>query len=178
MSESGESGSRIQGFVIGTVLDVLDPMGAGRILLQLVVQPGRPTSAWAPVAAPMAGNDRGAWTMPEVGDEALVGFLHGDPESPYVVGFLWNGPDRPPSTSPRERMLRSLNGHTIRLIDEPPSGGGAGALVIEDAHGNRIVLSNGKITIKSVALLAIEGEVITLGGAGWSRVVTPNSNPI
>lgn len=173
-----ESASRVAGLVIGIVRNVDDPMGQGRIQLDIPEMPGRPVTAWAPVAAPMAGHDRGVWTQPEVGDEALVGFLHGDPQHPYVVGFLWNGVDRPPSTSTRERMIRSLNGHTIRMIDETPSAGAAGAVVIEDAHGNRIVMSNGQITIKATALLTLEAPVITLSSGGARRIVTPNANPI
>ena len=188
MSAMGGSLSRMAGLVIATVVDVDDPEAQGRIQLQLSTMPegSRTQTAWAPVAAPMAGLDRGAWLMPEVGDEALVGFVNGDPEHPYVVGFLWNGKDTPPSTHPRERLIRSLNGHTIRLIDEVPSGGAQGAVVIEDANGNVITMSNGKIAIKSVALLALEAPTITLSGPtdpatgvpAWLRIVTPNGNPI
>lgn len=188
MSAVGSSVSRTTGLVLATVTDVDDPDGMGQVQLQFVkAQDGsRTQTAWAPVAAPMGGLDRGTWMMPEVGDEALVGFINGDPEYPVVLGFLWNGQDKPPSTSPRERMIRSLNGHTIRMIDEVPANGSAGALVIEDAHGNAITMSNGKITISSVALLALQGQTITLSGPvdpatgvpGWLRVVSGNGNPI
>ena len=63
-----ELSSRIEGLVTGLVTDVNDPDGQGRIQLDLAVQPGRSRTAWAPVAAPMAGPDRGAWLMPEVGE--------------------------------------------------------------------------------------------------------------
>jgi phage baseplate assembly protein V len=170
--------SRIEGLVTGLVIDVYDPDGMGRIQLDLSGQPGRSRTAWAPVASPMAGRDRGIWSMPEVGDEALVGFFNGDTDAPVIVGFLRNGQDTPPSTAPRERMIRSLNGHTIRLIDATPEAGAAGAVVIEDAHGNVITMSNGKVTVKAKALLSLEAPIVTISGTGWSRVVTPNSNPI
>jgi phage baseplate assembly protein V len=166
--------SRVEGLVTGIVVDVVDPENMGRVLLDLPAQQGRSRTAWAPVASPMAGNDRGVWTMPEVGDEALVGFFNGDADFPVVVGFLRNGQDKPPSTTPFERMIRSLDRHTIRMIDA----GVAGAIVIEDAHGNVITMSNGKITIKAVALLSLEAPIVTISGTGWRRVVTPNSNPI
>jgi phage baseplate assembly protein V len=164
----------MEGLAIGTVLSVDDPNGEGRIQLDMTVATGLATTAWAPIAALFAGDNRGTWMLPEIGDEAVVGFLRGDPDQPYVLGFLWNGKDHPPSTAQKERMVRSLNGHTIRMIDEPPSGGAKGALVIQDAHGNVITMSNGKVTIKSVAVLSLEAPVITIAG----RVVTPNANPI
>jgi phage protein D len=45
-------------------------------------------------------NDAGAFILPEVGDEVLVAFEHGDLSRPVVVGSLWDGPstveERPP----------------------------------------------------------------------------------
>jgi hypothetical protein len=71
-------------------------------------------------------------------------------------------------------MICSKNGHKLRFIDSTPTGGDRGALIIEDAHGNRITLSNGKIAIRSVAVLALEGPIVTING----RVVKPSPNPI
>ncbi len=47
------------------------------------------------MATLFAGKDRGSWFMPDVGDEVLVSFEHGDPSRPYVLGGLWNGTDSP-----------------------------------------------------------------------------------
>ena len=47
-------------------------------------------SHWARVAAPMAGNGRGLYFLPEVEDEVLVLFERGD-AFPFVIGALWNG---------------------------------------------------------------------------------------
>jgi uncharacterized protein involved in type VI secretion and phage assembly len=169
---------RYYGVMVGTVADVNDPQGEGRVRLQFAWLGGENQTFWAPIAAAMAGDLRGAFFMPEVADEVLVAFERGDINFPYVIGFLWNGKDRPPSQSVRERIFKSVNGHAIRFLDSTPDGGSLGAVVIEDAHGNRITLSSGKITIKSVAVIEIDAPVITLQGPGYKRVVTPNSNPI
>jgi uncharacterized protein involved in type VI secretion and phage assembly len=170
--------SRIDGVMVGTVLDVNDPMGQGRIRIHFPWLGGQSESYWAPIAAPMAGKERGVFFMPEVGDEALVAFDRGDVNHPYVLGFLWNGRDDTPSTSVRERMIKTVNGHAIRFLDSTPANGDHGAVIIEDGNGNRITLSNGKITIKSVAVLELDAPSITLKGPGYRRVVTPNNNPI
>jgi uncharacterized protein involved in type VI secretion and phage assembly len=168
----------VRGLVTGIVRDVDDPAKQGRIKVDLPTMPGRTLTAWAPVAAPMAGNDRGFCFMPELEDEAIVGFMADDPEQPVILGFTWNGSDGPPTPHPRERIIKSLDGHVIRMIDGAAAGPGAGSLTIEDSNGNKITLSNGKIRLDAVALLEINAPVVTLSGPGWRRVVTPNSSPI
>lgn len=170
--------SKVYGVMVGTVIDVQDPQGEGRVRVQFTWLPGDSQSYWAPVAAAMAGPDRGAFLMPEVDDEVLVAFDRGDVNHPYVLGFLWNGRQKPPTQDVRERIIRSVNGHAIRFLDSTPAGGSLGALVIEDAHGNRITLSNGKIAIKSIGVLELDAASIILKVAGSTRVVTPNANPI
>ena len=166
------------GVVVGVVTDVEDPEGEGRVEVNFPWLDEDTRSMWAPVAAPMAGPGRGAFFMPERGDEVLLAFEHNDFDHPYVIGFLWNGEDAPPSEDVRQRIIRSVNGHTIRFVDSTPGSGGSGALVIEDANNNRITMSNGKISIKSVAVLELEAPTIILKGPGYMRLITPNSNPI
>ncbi len=166
------------GVIPGTVMEVGDPEHPGEVKVKFSWMSGKNESHWAPVAAAMAGGGRGAYFMPEIGDEVLVAFGHGDVQYPYVIGFMWNGEDLPPAEDVRERMIRSVNGHAIRFLDSTPNSGDRGALVIEDGHGNQITLSNGKITLKSVGLLELDAPMITLKVAGSTRVVTPNANPI
>lgn len=171
--------SQIGGLMLGVVADVDDPLGQGRIRVSFPSLGSDALSNWAPIASAMAGNDRGSWFIPEVGDEAVVAFDRGDPSWPIVLGFLWNGVDAAPSTSVRERMIRSFNGHTIRLLDSTPTAGGnAGGISIEDASGNSIVLANGKVTVHSVGVLELDAAAIVLTSSGVRRVVTPNANPI
>jgi hypothetical protein len=58
--------------------------------------------------------------IPEVGDEVLVGFEHGDPERPYVLGALWNGKDKPPENDEKNDAKRIItrSGNTIQLLDD------------------------------------------------------------
>ena len=53
------------------------------------------SSRWIRVSQPYSGTG-GAFTLPEVGDEVLVAFEHGDPDRPYVLGRVFNSDDRPP----------------------------------------------------------------------------------
>jgi phage baseplate assembly protein V len=169
----------IAGAVLGVVEDVDDPERQGKVRVRVPELGQNFLTTWAPIAALMAGDDRGAWMLPEVGDEAVVIFRRGDVNYPIVVGFVWNGVDRAPSTSVRERLIRSRNGHTIRLIDSTPTAGGnRGAVVVEDAHGNQIVLTNGKVTVRSRGVLELAGATVVIRTAGVTRVVSPTPNPL
>jgi uncharacterized protein involved in type VI secretion and phage assembly len=171
--------ARVPGIVIGVVADVEDPQGEGRVRLRFPWLDDTTLSAWAPIAGLMGGKDRGTWFIPEVGDEAVVGFDLGDTDHPIVLGFLWNTVDTPPSTSVKERMIRSVNGHTIRFLDSTPTdGGNRGGLVVEDAHGNQIVLTNGRVTVRSLGVLELEGSTVVISTAGSRRVVSPTPNAI
>ena len=84
------------------VVDVKDPDGQGRIKVKLPWSPdaaGAACELWARLATLMAGDNRGSWFIPDVDDEVLVAFEHGDLRRPVVVGFLWDG-SKPPAEDP------------------------------------------------------------------------------
>jgi phage baseplate assembly protein V len=169
----------MRGMVIGTVVGVADGERQGRVQVQFPWLDDEIKSTWASMVAPFAGADRGVFWMPEVGDEVLVGFVHGDFQHAFILGAMWNGQAGSPSPDPRQRMMRSKNGHTIRFVDSTPKGGNKGALIIEDAHGNRVVMTNTLMRITAQTTLEIEAHTIVLKGkGGWKRTVTQSSNPI
>lgn len=84
--------------VVGIVTDNNDPDNMGRVKVKYPWLSADHTSFWARIAVPMAGKSRGMIFMPEVNDEVLLAFEHGDIHRPYVIGALWNGKDGPPNT--------------------------------------------------------------------------------
>ena len=170
--------TRFSGVVLGVVTDTDDPEGAGRVKVRYPWLGSEEQSNWASMTAPMAGDDRGLFWSPEKDDEVVLAFHHGDVAHPFIIGFTWNGVHRPPSGDGRQRVIRSVNGHTIRFVDSTPTSGDAGALIIEDGNQNTIIMSNGKITIKAMGRLELEGAQVVLKGPGWQRIVVPNGNPI
>lgn len=166
--------SIINGVVIGLVTNVADPLQQNRIKVHFPWLNETHETDWIRIATMMAGGGRGSMFMPVVNDEVLVAFEHGDFRFPHVIGFLWNGQDSPPGQDVRDRKIVSKNGHQIRFLDSTPNAGDMGALIIQDANGNTITMSNGQIQIKSTSVLALVGATITLNG----RVVAPNANPI
>jgi uncharacterized protein involved in type VI secretion and phage assembly len=168
------SQERTAGIVIGKVTAVKDPEGLGRIQVSYPWMSAT-EQRWVSVAAPMAGGGRGAQFLPEEDDEAVICFDQGMWDHPYVIGFLWNVKQPPPSADPRLRMIRSKNGHGIYMIDSTPNGGNLGALIVQDAHGSTIVMTNGQVSIHAKGALAISADGnITLQG----RLVKPLGGPI
>ena len=72
------------------------PQDMGRVRLRFPWMGEDAVSFWARVAMPGAGKDYGIVWLPQVGDEVLVAFEHGDTSRPFVIGGLWNGTDTPP----------------------------------------------------------------------------------
>ena len=74
-----------------------DKLGHGRVKVQMNWQTGNMSTDWIRVMTPDGGSsdevrtNRGFVFIPEVGDHVLVGFRHGDPNRPYVMGSLFNG---------------------------------------------------------------------------------------
>lgn len=99
--------------------------------------------------------------LPEVDDEVLVAFEHGQVEFPYILGALWNGKDKPPGANDdgknNQRLIKSRSGHTIVLDDTDNKE----KIIIRDKTGkNEIVIdsSSNAITIKSEQDLTIEAK--------------------
>lgn len=114
-------GRRIEGIVLGIVTNNQDPENVGRVKVKFPWLEDSDESYWARVATLMAGNDRGTFFLPEVEDEVLVAFDHGDINHPYVIGTLWNGVDAPPETNENGknniRKIKSRSGHEIIFDD-------------------------------------------------------------
>jgi len=155
----------IAGVVVGTVTNNQDDAGLNRVKVRLPWLSEGDESPWARVASPMAGNGRGLFFLPEIGDEVLVMFDGGDARFPYVIGSLWNGKDKAPGSNDdgknNQRVIRSRSGHIIRFHDE----GGKETLEIIDASGkNTITFDTAKNTIsiesaQDIALTAPKGKI-------------------
>ena len=148
-----DADGRVYGVVVGIVTNNRDPDGLHRVKVRFPWLSQADESHWARVAAPMAGNDRGAYFLPEVDDEVLVAFEHGSVDHPFVIGSLWNGKDKPPENndagSNDNRGFKSRSGHVLRLGD---AAGKECVEIIDKTGSNRIVItsSDNKISIEAV----------------------------
>jgi phage baseplate assembly protein V len=163
---------------IAKIVDNRDKEGLGRVRVTFPWLEQSMQTEWISVSQPHAGKDRGIFWMPEVDDEVLVGFLHGDINKPVVIGAMWNDVHKPPARDPRHRMIRSKNGHTIHFVDSTVTNGDKGALIIRDGHGSSLAMSNGYVVLSTKGTLVLEADAVQLRGKGWKRTITPNSNAV
>ena len=126
---------------MATVLSNADPDGKGRVRVRMNWQTDGMQTGWVRVMTPDGGSssdvksNRGFVFIPEVGDQVLLGFRHGDPARPYVLGSLFNGTTgRGGLEGNHMKSLTTRSGHTIKLNDSLSSLG----ITIKDIKGNSI----------------------------------------
>lgn len=88
---------QMSNMVVGIVDDNVDPDELGRIRVKFPTLHQEPMSFWIRQSSPMAGKERGFYSIPEKEDEVLVMFMQGSQEVGVCMGSFWNGADKPPT---------------------------------------------------------------------------------
>jgi uncharacterized protein involved in type VI secretion and phage assembly len=113
----------IYGLGIGRVIDNIDCTGMARVQVSLHWMPG--IDPWARVVTPSAGALHGIYFMPQIDDEVIVAYNHGDVADIYILGSLWNTLDRPPASLPTDpvgkRLIVTPARQTIAIDDHEQS---------------------------------------------------------
>ena len=165
---------------MATVLSNADPQGKGRVRVRMNWQTDGMQTSWVRVMTPDGGSskdvksNRGFVFIPEVGDQVLLGFRHGDPARPYVMGSLFNGTTGGGGglEDNHKKSLITRSGHTLSFNDNV---NGDWSIIIKDVAGNRICLNSANRTInisaieeinltsKNINIKAKENVTITAG---------------
>lgn len=149
-----------QGFLVGVVTNNQDPQGWGRVKVRFPTLADVDESNWARVVAAGAGGSRGFDCLPEIDDEVLVGFEHGDIRRPYILGNVWNGKDAPPTPvsdsvagsggsrgKVRLRTFKTRVGHHLQFVEEDKGSSKAG-VQIQTKYGHIIYLNDSDTCIE------------------------------
>jgi len=179
-----ESGGHAKGVAVAVVRQNKDDSGLGRVKVSFPWHSRPQDSYWARVAMPMAGGNRGTYFIPEVNDEVLVAFDRGDLRFPYVLGSLWNGKEKAPTSNDDGkndlRLIRTRKGHKLTFDD-----GSKGLVQLElndgkklaidddgisldDGKGNRLVIKSngGEITVEAATKLSLKAPQIAIEATG------------
>ncbi|MEX0268926.1 phage baseplate assembly protein V [Leptolyngbyaceae cyanobacterium UHCC 1019] len=159
---------------LAEVVSVDDPLNLARVQVRLFNFNGvddQNAAIWARVAVPFAGANRGAFLLPDVGDEVLINFVNGDPRLPIVVGSLWNGNAKAPERLGGDRVDRwtlvGKAGTRIAIVEESA---GTATISFETPNGVSGTLTDadgGKMEFQAA------GTIITVDPSGVS-VQTPS----
>jgi len=184
----GAPGRSLSGVVTGIVTDNKDPDGVGRVRVALPWLDADHVSGWSRIAYPGGGKDRGIVFLPEVSDEVLVAFHHGDPDKPMILGGLYNGKDKFPDKKSDATTERGVtvergiftNKHQLSFSDK--TGGEAITLGLRDKSymitldkkGTIISIgSDGKVDIKAkqgVTITADAGNIVLAAKGGDVKI--------
>ena len=175
--------SRWPGLVAAIVTNTEDPNNWGRVKVKFPWMTDDAESDWARVIGQGAGPEAGFVCLPEVDDEVMVAFEHGDFSRPYVLGGVWNGQHAIPSRlgdaangeKPLVRVWRSRTGHEIAMHDDADNKvelttAGGHLITFDDANQKIELTSTGGVTIviddtqKSLSVKA-DGDVKIEAGA-------------
>lgn len=123
------------------VISNTDPQNQGRVQVQFDWQSGQDITEFIRVMSPDAGSsdkvskNRGFMSIPEVGDQVIINFVHQHPDRPFVMGGMFHGGiGGGGGTGNNVMSLSSKSGNIIQFHD------GCG-IEIKDRNGNHVTLS-------------------------------------
>ena len=153
---------------MATVLSNADPQGKGRVRVRMNWQTDGMQTGWVRVMTPDGGSssdvksNRGFVFIPEVGDQVLLGFRHGDPARPYVMGSLFNGVTGSGGfAANHKKSLTTRSGSTVTFDDT------AHTILLQTTRANKIFVDelNGTITISSAEEVNVNTKNVNINAS-------------
>ncbi|QUI92894.1 type VI secretion system tip protein VgrG [Prevotella denticola] len=153
---------------MATVLSNADPDGKGRVRVHMNWQTDGMQTGWVRVMTPDGGSskdvrsNRGFVFIPEVGDQVLLGFRHGDPARPYVMGSLFNGVTGSGGfAANHKKSLTTRSGSTVTFDDT------AHTILLQTTRANKIFIDelNGTITVSSAEEVNVNTKNVNINAS-------------
>ena len=141
---------------LATVKENNDDKGQGRVKVAFDWQKNGKTTNWIRVQTPNAGvsgavpKNRGWVFVPEVGDQVMVSYEHGNPDGPYVTGSVFHsGSGKGGDKDNKVKSIITRSGNAIVFDDE------TGSIVITDQTGKQLIMLDGTDAITVMAKRSI-----------------------
>lgn len=192
---SGAMLPAIQGLQIGVVTKLEnDPEGEDRIMVKVPIVSNNVEGTWCRISTLDAGNKRGSFFRPEIGDEVIVGFINNDPRHAVVLGMLNSSAKPAPLKASDENNEKGFVSRSeIKTIFndgkksysvETPAGNKflmteeKQEISLKDQHGNKITMNSEGIKIESVKDIILgaggdikaEGVDIRIEGKSYTKI--------
>jgi len=162
----------IKGLQIGIVVSNDDPNGESRVQVRMPLINAEANGTWARLATLDAGEERGFYFYPEVGDEVVIGFFANDPRQAVILGMLHSSAKLAPITPnddnhekgyvSRAEMKMTFDDENIDMTFSTPAGNSIrlteqdGGIIIEDQSGSVIKFLDSNISIESAGDLTLK----------------------
>ena len=151
----------------GMVLNNIDPMQMGRIMVQVPDVSNILPSTWAMPCVPFAGIQNGFFVVPAIGSGVWVEFEQGDPDYPIWTGGFWGSAAEVPAlalaATPglQQIVIQSVTQNTLMISDMP---GPTGGILLKSATGAMIAINETGITITNGqgATILMTGPSVTV----------------
>ena len=141
---------------LATVKENNDDKGQGRVKVAFDWQKNGKTTNWIRVQTPNAGvsgavpKNRGWVFVPEVGDQVMVSYEHGNPDRPYVTGSVFHsGSGKGGDKDNKVKSIITRSSNAIVFDDE------TGSIVITDQTGKQLIMLDGTDAITVMAKKSI-----------------------
>ncbi len=156
----------IHGLQVGVVKKIMgDPKTAYRLFVCLPMIHKSNEGIWCRIASFYASKEAGAFFMPELGDEVIIGFINADPRSAIILGSLYSATNKPPAVvdevnstkiftskskltlsfndKDQEIIIKTPGERTIRISDKDST------IEIINGEANKVILGEKNVDIFS-----------------------------
>jgi hypothetical protein len=165
-STAGGSPNRYYGKYRGLVINNIDPLQIGRVMVQCADVLGEIPSSWALPCVPAAGIQAGMFIVPPIGSQVWVEFEQGNPDYPIWTGGFWGlvadvpvFATAPPAIPPGQNIVLQTSGQNTLILSDAPPTPATGGIVLKSVSGAMIVVNETGIYISNG-----QGATITLIG--------------
>jgi uncharacterized protein involved in type VI secretion and phage assembly len=166
---------RFYGKFRGTVVNNIDPMQIGRILVSVPDVLGPIPTSWAMPCVPIAGKQMGTYFVPQIGAGVWVEFEQGNPDYPIWVGGYWGLVAEVPvlalagnPASPSIVLQTGLQ-NTVTISDLP---GPTGGIMLKSTTGATLIVNDTGIYIQNGkgASLVMVGPSVTINNGALTII--------
>ncbi|MSM39711.1 MAG: type VI secretion system tip protein VgrG [Geobacter sp.] len=99
----------VEGLLVGVVTKLDgDPEGENKIQVKVPVLQAETEGVWARLAQFYASDGIGAFFVPEIGDEVILGYFNNDPSHPVILGSLYSSKRKPPYALAAENNTKAI----------------------------------------------------------------------
>jgi uncharacterized protein involved in type VI secretion and phage assembly len=165
----------VSGLQIGVVMKLdADPEAQYKVQVSVPVMQAETDGVWARLANFYGSNSFGAFFIPEIGDEVILGYFNDDPSHPVILGSLYSSKNKAPYELTADNFTKAIvtksklkiefdddkkvitvvtpAKNTIVISDDGKS------ILLQDQTNNKVELNTSGITLDSPKDISITAK--------------------